>query len=76
MKPLCVLFESVADRQHFVRVFCNYKRMYHELRIRNELIYEFRHDQKKGYVTWLAAEVGMQRRVKRRLRFEACIPAS
>ena len=71
MKPLHVLFESVADRQHFLRLFCNYKRMYHETRIRNELLYEYRHDQKKGYITWLAAEVEIEERVKRRLRFEA-----
>ena len=76
MKPLCVVFESVADRQHFVRLFCNYKRMYHESRIRNELLYEYRHDQKKGYVTWLAAEVEMGEGVKCRLRFEACIHAN
>lgn len=76
MKPLCVVFESVADRQHFVRLFCNYKRMYHESRIRNELLYEYRHDQKKGYVTWLAAEVGMSEGVKCRLRSEACIRAN
>ena len=57
MKPLSVFFESVSDRQHFIRLFCNYKRLYHQTRIRDELMYEFKHDQRRGCVTWLAAEV-------------------